>query len=129
MAAIAIMGLGVLILLNKNLFNFSIAIDSNKKGIFGSFIWGLLTSVAWAPCYGYYLIALIAYSVSSGNTAYSAINIILYTLGFSLSIFSLGMLISKVNIEKLIKRAELTRKLSGILIIVAGIYMLWLAVI
>lgn len=128
-ASIILIVLGIMTIANKNLFKFSIAPDSNKKGIVGAFIWGLLTSLAWAPCYGSYLISLIAFSISTGNAFYSAINLLLYTAGFSISLFVLGILVSGVNIEKLIGRADLIRKISGILITGAGIYMLWLAII
>lgn len=133
-AALVIIALGLMILTNKSIFNFSINSFSNKsshdphsnKGIIGSFTWGVVTSLAWAPCYGSYLIALITYSVSTGNTFYSAINLILYTTGFAISLFILGLFISTLNIEKLVGKADLIQKLSGILITGAGIYMLFL---
>lgn len=128
-ASLILIVLGILIIANKNLFKFSITPDSNKRGIVGSFMWGLLTSLAWAPCYGSYLIALITFSISTGNTVYSALNLLLYTTGFSVSIFILGILVSSVNIEKLAEKADLIRKISGILITGAGIYMIWLAMI
>lgn len=128
-ASLILIALGILIIANKNLFKFSITPDSNKRGILGSFMWGLLISLAWAPCYGSYLIALITFSISTGNAVYSALNLLLYTAGFSVSIFILGILVSSVNIEKLAGKADLIRKISGILITGAGIYMIWLAMI
>lgn len=113
---------------NKNLFKFSQAPDSNRKGVFGSFMWGLLTSLAWAPCYGSYLIALITFSISTGNTMLSALNLILYTTGFAFTIFILGFLVSSVNMDKLAGKTDLVRNLSGIMITSAGIYMLGLLI-
>lgn len=90
---------------------------------------GLITSVAWAPCYGSYLITLIALSVSTGNTLYSALNILLYTLGFLVSIFTMGLIISSINLEKIVGKADLIRRISGILIFLAGIYMFGLVLL
>lgn len=128
-ASLILIVLGIMIIANKNLFKISVAPDSNRRGVIGSFMWGLLTSLAWAPCYGSYLIALITFSISTGNTVYSALNLLLYTAGFSLSILVLGLLVSSVNIEKLAGKADIIRKISGILITGAGIYMIWLAII
>jgi cytochrome c-type biogenesis protein len=126
-ASIILIVLGMMIITNKNLFKFSQTPNSNRKGVFGSFMWGILTSLAWAPCYGSYLIALITFSISTGNAFYSALNLLLYTAGFSISILVLGILVSSANIEKLVKKADLIRKMSGILILGAGIYMIYLA--
>lgn len=128
-ASLILIALGIMIIANKNIFKISVAPDSNRRGVIGSFMWGLLTSLAWAPCYGSYLIALITFSISTGNTVYSALNLILYTAGFSLSILVLGLLVSSVNIEKLAGKADIIRKISGILITGAGIYMIWLALL
>jgi len=128
-ASLILIALGIMIIANKNLFKLSVTPDSNQRGVIGSFMWGLLTSLAWAPCYGSYLIALITFSISTGNIFYSALNLLLYTAGFSISIFVLGILISSVNIEKLAGKADLIRKISGILIAGAGIYMIWLAML
>ncbi|MDP1553458.1 MAG: cytochrome c biogenesis CcdA family protein, partial [Methanobacteriaceae archaeon] len=123
MAAVVLVLLGIMTIAHKSIFNFSIANDSNRGGIIGSFVWGLITSAAWAPCYGSYLITLIALSVSAGNTLYSALNILLYTLGFLVSIFAVGLIISSINLEKIVGKADLIRRISGILIFLAGIYM------
>lgn len=128
-ASLILIALGIIIIANKNLFKLSVTPDSNRRGVIGSFMGGLLTSLAWAPCYGSYLIALITFSISTGNTFYSALNLILYTAGFSISIFVLGILVSSVNIVKLSGKADLIRKISGILIAGAGIYMIWLAML
>ncbi|MCK9152142.1 cytochrome c biogenesis CcdA family protein [Methanobacterium alcaliphilum] len=126
LAAAILIILGLMILINKNFFKFSFSYESNKKGIIGSFIWGLLTSLAWAPCYGSYLIALITFSVSSGDPFYSSINIISYTAGFAVSIFAVGLFISQINLEKLMGQSIKIKQISGFLIFLSGLYMLWL---
>ena len=138
-ASLVLIGLGAAVLLNKNIFNISsnynfdstsINKDNDSKTSFklfkSSFTLGLLTSLAWSPCYGTYLLSLISFSVSTGNLFYSGINLLIYTLGFGLSLFVIGFLVSYINIQKLINKGDLINKITGILIIIGGIYLLWI---
>jgi len=138
-ASLILITLGTAILLNKNILNINsnYNFDSKSKNKYNknksslslfksSYTVGLLTSIAWAPCYGPYLISLISFSVSTGDILYSGVNLLIYTLGFGLSLFLIGFLISSINIQKLINKADLINKTSGILIIIGGIYLLWI---
>lgn len=122
-AAILIILMGIVFMLNKNMFNFSYRLKYENKR-FESLIAGILTCVAWSPCYGPYIVAVAAYSASTGNWFYSVSNMILYSLGFSFSIFILALLISRINIEGFMKHYSTIRLFSGAMIIVAGIYLL-----
>jgi len=140
-ASLVLITLGTSIILNKNILNINSTYNFGSNGknedkynenkstlklAKSSYIIGILTSLAWAPCYGTYLISLISFSVSTGDTFYSGVNLLLYTLGFGLSLFVIGFLISTINIQKLINKADLINKVSGILIIIGGIYLLWI---
>ncbi|MTK64349.1 MAG: cytochrome c biogenesis protein CcdA [Methanobacterium sp.] len=122
-AAILIILMGIVFMLNKNTFNFSYRLKHENKR-FESLIAGILTCVAWSPCYGPYIVAVAAYSASTGNWFYSVSNMILYSLGFSFSIFILALLISRINIERFMKHYSSIRMFSGAMIIIAGIYLL-----
>ncbi|GAB4305819.1 MAG: hypothetical protein Kow0019_00080 [Methanobacteriaceae archaeon] len=80
--------------------------------------------MAWAPCYGAYLIALIAYNVSTGNLGYTIINLTLFTLGFSLTLLLIAFLTSKINLKKIIQYTNWIRIISGIIIFTAGLFLL-----
>ena len=95
----------------------------NSNGILGSFTFGVLTSVAWAPCYSAYLISLISLLVSSANPAYAVFNIILYCFGFAVTLLVLSILISKINLEKLISKTSYIPKIFAILIILGAVYL------
>ncbi len=127
-SAILLVVLGFFLLKNKY-FHFSLIVSSNKdKGFLGGFLWGFIVSLAWASCYTPYLIALIAYSVYTANPIITALNLISYVLGFSITLFTLGMLISKINIKKLSGYSYQLRIIAGLLIILTGLYLLWLAI-
>jgi cytochrome c-type biogenesis protein len=122
-AAVLIIVMGIFFILKKNLFNFSYTPKYNNKTI-GSFLAGFFTCLAWSPCYGPYIVAIAAYSASTGNWIYSAANMILFAAGFSAALFAIGLTASKINLQRFIKYSEGIRIFSGILIIIAGIYLL-----
>jgi cytochrome c-type biogenesis protein len=124
-AAIIIILIGILFILNKKAFKISYKpVQHGNKNI-RSFLMGFLTSLAWSPCYGSYLIAVIAYSASTGNILYSTLNILLFSAGFSLTIFFISLGISQINLRKLIKYSDHIRLISGSIILISGIYMLY----
>lgn len=123
-ASIFLIALGVFFILNPAYFKISTTIPVKKRKHLGSFIMGFITCLAWSPCFGPYIVAIAAYSVSTGDILYSTINMILFTFGFSLTIFCLAFVLSKLNLEKITKYSEGLRIFSGIIIIIAGCYML-----
>ncbi|MBM4241902.1 MAG: cytochrome c biogenesis protein CcdA [Euryarchaeota archaeon] len=123
-AALLIITIGIYFITDKNIFKFTYT-PKYKNTILGSFSMGVLTCLAWSSCFGPYLIVLIAYSASTGNLIYSAVNLALFIFGFALSIFCIAFLASKVNLEKLIKASKWVRIFSGVIIIIAGFYMLY----
>jgi len=127
-AAIIIIIIGIFFILNKSTFKISYKPINHQNKNIRSFSIGFLTSLAWSPCYGSYLIAIIAYSASTGNVLFSALNMLLFSAGFSLTIFIIALGISQVNLRKLIKYSDHIRVISGTIITLAGIYMLYLLI-
>lgn len=93
-----------------------------------NFILGILTSVAWAPCYSGYLISLISLLLGS-NPSYAVLNIIIYSIGFILTLTVLCLIISKINLEKVISKTKYLPKIFSILIIIGALYLLYESVI
>lgn len=106
-------------------FSFAIKLPKNSDGLLGSFSLGFITSISWAPCYSGYLISLITLLVSSNGGLDAILNILLYCLGFTLTLVALSFLISKINLEKLISKTKFIPKIFAILIIVGAIYLFW----
>lgn len=123
-SAAILLAIGILMLLDYSV-SFGAVSPKNSEGIVGSFILGLLTSVSWAPCYSAYLISLIALLVSSNSALYASFNIFLYGLGFALTLLVLSLLISKINLEKLISKTRYLPKIFAVLIIIGAIYLMW----
>lgn len=120
--------IGLLMFFDYNI-NFKSLPYIKNEDIISSYLLGLLTSLAWAPCYSGYLISLIALLVNSNNPSYATFNIIVYCIGFALTLFILSLIISKINIEKLISKTKYIHKVFAILIILGAIYLLFNTVI
>jgi cytochrome c-type biogenesis protein len=123
MAAVLLIVLGIFFILNKNVFNYS-NLPKFRKETTGSFLVGLLTCLAWSPCYGPYIVAVAAFSASTGNWIFSIVNMVLFAAGFSVSLFVIALLASKINFERIMKYSDGIRVFSGIIIVIAGIYLL-----
>lgn len=128
LAAIIIILIGIYFILNKKFFNISYEPVKHGNKDVQSFLMGFLTSLAWSPCYSSYLIAIIAYSASSGDILYSSMNLTLFAAGFSLTLFIISLLASKINLSRLIEYSNYIRIVSGLIILIAGIYMLELLI-
>ena len=123
-AAVILLIIGILMFFDYNL-PFKSFSSKTGEGIFNSFVLGFLTSIAWADCYSAYLISLITLLVSSSDGMYAVFNILLYCLGFGLTLFVLSLLISKINLERLIGKTKYIPKIFAVLIIVGAIYLFW----
>jgi cytochrome c-type biogenesis protein len=127
-AALILVIIGVLFIVNKKLFNISTLSISNtpdsQKGIVASFLMGFLTCLAWSPCFGPYVVAVATYSASTGNIGYSIINMAIFAGGFSLTILIIAFLMSKIDFKAILKYSDWIRVISGVIIAIAGLYML-----
>lgn len=123
LASLLLIVFGIAILLNKNIFKFKIQ-NADQNGGKGSFFVGFLTSLAWSPCYGPYVVAVAVFSAATGNWIYSVLNMILFTAGFSLALTLIAFIASKLSLEIFRNHYNKMRTISGIIIIAAGIYLL-----
>lgn len=122
-AAILLLIIGMLMFFDYNLPVKSISAKIGE-GIVNSFVLGFLTSIAWADCYSAYLISLITLLVSSNSPLYAVGNILIYVLGFALTLLLLCLAISRIDLEKLISKATYIPKTFAILIIIGAVYLL-----
>ena len=120
-SAFILLIIGILMLFDYQ-FTFK-TINPNKNT--SSYMMGLLTSVAWAPCYSGYLISLITLLISSNNPTYAVLNIIIYSLGFALTLLVLSYFISRINLERLISRTKYVPKIFAGLVIMGALYLLF----
>lgn len=120
-SAFILLIIGILMLFDYQ-FTFK-TINPNKNT--SSYMMGVLTSVAWAPCYSGYLISLITLLISSNDPAYAVLNIIIYSLGFALTLLVLSYFISRIALERLISRTKYVPKIFAGLVIMGALYLLF----
>lgn len=118
LSSVVLLAIGLIFIFDKT-FNLSFKVSSQN-----AFILGVLTSLSWSPCYGGYLISLLSVLITAPDTLYITFNIILYSLGFGLTLLVLSYIISKINVEKLVKGSSYIRQITGILFIIGGVFML-----
>ena len=126
-AAVILLIMGILMFFDYNLSLKSMDARTGG-GILNSFILGFLTSIAWADCYSAYLISLITLLVSSNSPLYAVANILIYVLGFALTLLVLCLVISRINLEKLISKTSYIPKIFAILIIMGAIYLFYTSI-
>ncbi len=126
-AAVVLLIMGILMYFDYNLSFKSIGARSGG-GIVNSFILGFLTSIAWADCYSAYLISLITLLVSSNSPLYAVVNILIYVLGFALTLLALCLAISRIDLEKLISKTSHIPKIFAILIIIGAFYLFYTSI-
>lgn len=106
-------------------FNFKSLPAANGDGILSSYVMGLLTSLAWAPCYSGYLISLITLLISSNSPGYAVLNIGIYCVGFAITLLIISYAISKIDLEKLILKTKYIPKIFAILVIIGALYLMF----
>lgn len=122
-SAIILLIIGILMFYDYH-FTFKM-MPKHNKGFASSFLMGILTSIAWAPCYSGYLISLITLLISSNSPSYAVLNIIIYSMGFALTLLILSLAISRINLEKLISKTRFIPKIFAILVIIGALYLLF----
>ncbi len=124
LSAVLLLAIGILMLADYS-FSFSLKLPQKSDGVLGSFVLGFVTSLSWAPCYSAYLMSLIALLVTSNSGWYAVFNILLYVLGFGLTLAVLSFIISKIDLEKLILKTKYIPKIFAVLIILSAVYLFW----
>jgi cytochrome c biogenesis protein CcdA len=122
-----IMGLHLL-----GVFNFELPLPSRfktqKRGMIGAFLLGLLFGVVSTPCATPILSVLLVYIASQGSYAYGAFLLFVYALGHCFLIIiagtSMGMAKALLESHNLQKASLVLRKAAGVVIILVGLFFL-----
>ncbi|MDP2766394.1 MAG: cytochrome c biogenesis CcdA family protein [Candidatus Methanoperedens sp.] len=103
------------------------SINMPEGGIAGGFFLGMSLGILWIPCVGPILGAVLAYVASVGNIPYGAWMLFVYSVGMSLPMLSIAYYGKKVTsrYQWFVKRGPVLKKLSGLVLIVIGIMLLF----
>ncbi|RAP49709.1 cytochrome c biogenesis CcdA family protein [Methanosphaera sp. BMS] len=123
-SSVILLFVGILILKDSSITLTSLKPKKYKNSTVNAFLLGLVTSVSWTPCYGAYLISLISLLAATANSSYAVFNIVLYSLGFMLSMTIIGVLLSKINLEGFISKTKIIPRIFAVAIIITSIYLI-----
>jgi cytochrome c-type biogenesis protein len=124
-----IFGLNYMQVLKLNFLNSTKKLKSDLKvnGFLSSLLFGIIFSIGWTPCVGAFLGSALMLAANSQSTIKGVTLLFIYSLGlgipFIISAFLIGSL--KQGFEKIKKHYKTINFISGLLLIIIGIMMMF----
>jgi len=126
---IILFGLNYMGLLNIGFLNKSKTKNMNTKNFnfLKAILFGILFSVSWTPCIGTFLSSALLLIAKEQNILKGIIMMLLYSIGLGIPFIISAILIEKLkNVFDFIKKHyDIIKKISGVILIGAGIYMIF----
>ena len=126
---IIIFGLNYMEILKINVINKTKRKNIDKKNFtfIKSIIFGILFSCSWTPCIGTFLSSALLLIAKEQDIIKGIIMMVLYSIGLGLPFIISAILIERLkNVFDFIKKHyNVIKKISGVILIMAGIYMIF----
>ncbi|MBQ9280083.1 MAG: sulfite exporter TauE/SafE family protein [Clostridia bacterium] len=126
---IILFGLNYLGIFRIGFLNRSIALETDlKKMNFGkAFLFGLLFSISWTPCVGAFLSSALLLIAKQQDMLKGIILILLYSIGLGIPFVISALIIEKLKstFAFIKKHYGVIQKISGIILIAMGIYVIF----
>ena len=126
---IILFGLNYMEIFNIGFLNKSKMKNLNTKNFnfFKAMLFGILFSVSWTPCIGTFLSSALLLISKEQNILKGLIMMLLYSIGLGIPFIISAILIEKLkNIFEFIKKHyDVIKRISGVILIGAGIYMIF----
>ena len=115
---------------NISVFRFIFYKKLNFKNfnIFKSIIFGMLFSISWTPCIGTFLSSALLLIAKGQNILKGIILMLIYSVGLGIPFIISTILIEKLKkvFDCIKKHYDIIKRISGIILIGAGVYMIFL---
>lgn len=126
-----LIGLGILLLLGRNPFMKlpSIRVPGARGPISRAYVYGLFLGPIALPCAGAFFVSTLAIAVGQGNELLTLTTLLFYGLGFGLPLVVLSVLArarQNTVVRFLAEHHRAIELISGVLLIGAGLYDLWI---
>lgn len=126
---IILLGLNYMELLQFKFLNRNKGIKFNTKNLnfFKAMLFGILFSISWTPCIGSFLSSALLIVAKGQNLIKGIILMLLYSIGLGIPFVISVVLMEKLkNIFSVIKNNyKIIKKVSGIILIVMGLYVMF----
>ncbi len=101
-------------------------VSFNSKGLVSSFLFGVVFGFGWSPCVGPMLSSILIVAADSASMQKGALLLLLYSLGIGLPFLLSAIFINYfLRFTSVVKRLDMIQKISGALLILAGIYLIY----
>jgi cytochrome c-type biogenesis protein len=126
-----VVGLYLLEIINIPFLNPSFHTGFRMKGLFASFILGLVFGLAIGPCTFAYMAPMlgIVFKLASDNFMFAILILLFYALGHCSVIILAGTFTGVVqeylNWNEKSKGAVILKKVCGVLVIIGAVYIIW----
>jgi len=126
---IILFGLNYMDILKIKFLNKTNAKNLNTKNFnfYKAILFGILFSVSWTPCIGTFLSSALLLIAKEQDVLKGIIMMLLYSIGLGIPFIISAILIEKLkNVFDYIKKHyDIIKKISGVILIGAGIYMIF----
>ncbi len=98
----------------------------HSHGIFSSFVFGLVFGFGWSPCVGPMLSSILIIAADTASVKKGTMLLVLYSLGIGIPFLLSTLFINYfLKFSSVIKRLDIVQKVSGVLLILSGIYLIY----
>ncbi|AEA33570.1 cytochrome c biogenesis CcdA family protein [Hippea maritima] len=97
-----------------------------SHGFISSFVFGVIFAFGWSPCVGPMLSSILLLAADANSVKEGVILLSLYSLGIGLPFLAFSFSINYFfKVSKALKRLDLLQKASGVMLILAGAYLIY----
>lgn len=126
---IILLGLNYIGILKINFLNKTKRLKFNKENLnfFKSFIFGFLFSISWTPCIGSFLSSALLLVATHQNVFKGIVLMLLYSIGLGIPFIISAILLDKLKVmfDFIKKHYNIIKLISGLVLILMGIYMIF----
>lgn len=99
-----------------------------QKGLIGIFLYGAVYGLATMGCSAPIFFSILFYAIAAGGPLYGTLTFLVYAIGMGLPIVITTILVAKAKVfmlQKIVNATPLLQKVSGIVLVVIGIYLIY----
>ncbi len=99
-----------------------------QKGFLGSYFLGMVMGLVGSQCGTPVMFAILSIALASGQIVYGATLLFIYALGRAVPIIAIGTFTGAITrMDLFAKYSLIMDKIAGIMIVMVGIYFIWIA--
>lgn len=126
---IILLGLNYMEILKIKLLNKTKGINKKVKDLnfFKALIFGMLFSISWTPCIGTFLASALLLIAKNQDMVKGILLMLIYSVGLGIPFIISAVLLEKLKevFNFIKKHYDIIKKISGVILIIMGIYMIF----